>query len=398
MIDYELAERVFENINQRLIIPAFRKLALTYSVPNTLVYDILEDYFYDPEDSESDRKDLVDKVRVRLVRLINELRSDESNDKADIAFYVSKIYDEKLHENMVASYRNLAKTIGDNITLMFSPETLLRNISLEKRAGFAFVESALLLCLFLSIKGKSIGMLMEKMDTTNKVKRAKLRLRKIKDTLFSKDFENLLMGLMMDFIAAHHQKIYADNLNRHLRSFWLSPSKRHLKTAKYAVERYGGELVSNDYYPEKEYEKLSDWDKIRLFEENQELMNIQRLLYIIFPITEAFIIDALPNSVEEALAKAEKEECMAEGEKRISIRKYLLESKKISIETKEYIKNMPSAYYMVSCEDYLVAQKFCSVLKNYCGEVQKAVVALLEILPGTQVTGEQSLREYMFNL
>ena len=76
----------------------------------------------------------------------------------------------------------------------------------------------------------------------------------------------------------------------------------------------------------------------------------------------------------------------------------MLESKKISIDTKEYIKNMPSTYYMVSCEDYLIAQKFCSVLKNYCGEVQKTVVTLLEILPGTQVTGEQSLWEYMFNL
>ena len=398
MVDYYFAERVFDELKQKLLIPAFRNFALTYAVPSSIVYDVLESCCEEPEESQANRKDLADKYRLRLVRLINELRISKSNDTSDNALYVSKIYDDKLNEVMVRAYRNLAQVMGDKITLMFPESTLLRNLSIEERIGFSFVEFALLLSLFLSIQGRSIGKLMEQMDTPNKVKRAIPRLRKIKDTLFSKEFERELMRLMMDLMIVYHQENYEDNLNRHLRNFWLPQSKRNLKTAKYAVDRYAGKFVCDDDYPRKEYEKLSEREKVQLVEQNHEIMQIQRLFFIIFPVTEAFIIGALPARIEDAIAKSETKEHVENGGMEISLRNYLLESNEIPIDTKAHIRNMPASNYMVSCENYLVSQKFYDVLKFYCSEVQRAVVSLLEVLPGTQFAGENGLWDYLISL
>jgi hypothetical protein len=74
------------------------------------------------------------------------------------------------------------------------------------------------------------------------------------------------------------------------------------------------------------------------------------------------------------------------------------ESKGIPLDTKEHIRNMPESYYIVSCENYLVSQKFYDMLKLFCSEVQRAVVSLLEVLPGTQFAGENGLWDYLISL
>lgn len=393
MVDYDFSDRLFDNLTKKFIVPAFRKFALTYSVSSSIAYDTIE-FCYEGTETEIDRKDMVDKFRLRLARIIEQMRFEKDIDPNEKAFYVSKLYDDKLNEVMVEAYRNLAKPLGDEIALAFPKKTLLRNLSLEDRSAFSFVEFAFLLCLFLSIRGRSLKTLSEPIETKNQLKRAIPRFRKIKDVLFSKQFEFALMGLMLDLLAEHHQKNYSDRLNCHIRDYWLPQSKRKLKTAKYAVQQHGNRVISNDYYPLEEYKKLSDVDQVRLIEDNQEVMLIQRLFYIIIPVIEALIIGALPTnqSLEQIAQQSLGSPAL------FQIKEYLLSSSTIPTGTKKHIQNMPDAYYTVTCEDYFVAQRIYEIMKYYYCEVQKSVVSLMETLPGFQIAGENGLWEYLINL
>ena len=397
MIDYMFSDRLFEELARKLIVPAFRKFALTYSVSNSTAYDVMEccyDSVVMQEESEATRKDMVDNLRRRLVRIIEQLQTNEEASKDTKQLYVAKIYDCKLNEEMVRAYYNIVGKLGDTELMMFSEKTILRNLNIENRQGFSFVEFAMLLCLVLSVRGRSLKKLIEPMDTDNKQKRAIARFRKIKDTLFSKQFEHVLMDLMLDLLAEYHQADYEDIYNRHIRDYWLPTSKRKLKTAEYATQRYGNKIISSNVYPREEYEKLSDVEQLKLVEDNSVVMLYQRLFYVIVPVIEALIVGAIPVDIGLVNKRQDGDHIPIQ----INLREYLLTSLEIPASTKEHIRNMPESYYTVSCEDYVVAVRIYKIMKQYYYEVQKAIVSLLEVLPGSQFVGDCGLWDYLINL
>lgn len=401
MIDYEYADRQFQHLANTLMLPAFRKIAMTYCTTQSEFYDALE-LFYSlsgVELDEADIKERLDKYRLRLIRLVERLnveKEDIRKAKNDV-FFKGKVYDSKLHESMVEAYRYLAHAMGDQYIETIPENIWIRSIAVEDREGFSVVEFTLLLCLFLSIKGKSVGKLNAPVESENEKKRAKIRFRKIKETLLSKEMLITLSYLLLDLLADYHQKNYEDNYFRHLRNFWLPESKRHLKTAQYAVQRYGNG-ITKDYYTESDIDALSTEKKIQFLVENGDVARTQQLFFVIQPIVTAYVDGALPLNICE-LAQQESERCdAAEKPIEINMREILMASNAVSEETKEHIRNMPAAYYAATIEDYLVAGRTALAIREYAQGVVKAVAALFETLPEAQMTGEQGMWDYLLSI
>lgn len=401
MIDYEYADRQFLDLSDRLLTPAFRKIAMTYCATQGEFYDALELFYVllGVELDEADIKERLDKYRLRLIRLIDRfnIEKEDIRKAKNHIFFKEKVYDYKLHESMVEAYRNLAQALGDQYMETIPVNIWIRSIAVEDREGFSVVELTLLLCLFLSVQGRSVGKLNVSLESENEKKRAKLRFRKIKETLLSKEMLTILTYLILDLLADYHKKNYENNYYRHLRNFWLPERKRHLKTAQYAVQRYGNR-ITKAYYTESDMDALNAAEKIQLLTENGDIARIQQLFFVIQPIVTAYVDGTLPLNLCE-LAQQESISCgAAERPIAINMRDFLLASNAVSEETKNHIRSMPPTYYEATIEDYWVARRVALAIREYARGVIKAVVTLLETLPEAQIAGEQGMWNYLLSI
>lgn len=395
MIDYEVVERRFNVISQKFLVPAFRKLALTHCATHIDFYDSLE-LFENLADKISPylvRKDILDGYRLRLINLVSRLSIEGIKTEKNDAFFLSKVYDPKLNENMVVAYYPFAKAISDDWVQSIPGTILARTIDVNDREGFSMVEMTLLLCLIVSLRGRSLATLNRPIVTDNELKRAKPRLRKIRDNLYSKNMEIVLSSFILDWLADYYQESYEELLNRHLTSFWLPENKRHLKTARYAVQRYGGG-ITKEYYTYEELEKLSDEQSIRLTNENGDLQIMQWLFFKIVPMTEAFIDGSLPLISDDIGAYFE----IDENTNTLSIKEHLLSSPLVSGATKEHIKNSPESYYEATPEDFLVSQKLAVAINSYIRGISNAAVSLMSMLQEAQIAEGLDWQEYFINL
>lgn len=399
MIDYEYVNRKFADLSATLLVPTFRKLALTYCVSAKDFYDALELYcdLRGDEIYEDGHKERIDKYRLRLIRIANRLNVVNTEQVKNEVLFEGKVYDCRLKASMVAAYRYLAESIGDLCIASVSDSTLTRSIDIVNRDGFSVVEFTLLLCLFTSIQGRTVGKLNMPVTTENERKRARGSFRKIKDVLFSKELESVLVDLLLDGLMKDHQRNYDDNLYKHLRDFWILESKRKLKTAQYAVKCYG-KSIDKTYYKDADFDVLSAADQMRLLKDNEDIARTQWLFFTVLPLTEAYMDGALPSDIDELIMLGGTVSDTKEKSALINIQSLYLKSNVVPFQMKEHIKNMPPSYYEVSAEECLIAQRFALAIKGYIGEVRKSVVTLLEVLPEAQISGKQGLWEYMLRL
>ena len=399
MIDYEYVNRRFADLSMSLLAPAFRKMALTFCITPKDFYDALEmnNALKGFDDYDGEHKERIDKYRLRLIRLTKRLNAVKRDITKNDELFEKKVYDCQLNESMVVSYQYLAQAIGDTYIEKVHKSVLLRSIDIGDRDGFSLVEFALLMCLLLSIQGRSVGRLNAAVNTEYELRRARARFGKMKAVLFSAELENILINLMLDYLAEYYQKNYEDRLSKHLTKYWLPKKRRHLKTARYAVKRYGNE-IDNIYYKDADYDSLDAADLIRLFRENEDIARTQWLFFVVLPMTEAYLDGVLPLNVCEFTKFVSGINGKSEIPMVLNIQRFLLNSDTVSPQIKDHIKNMPPSYYDATIEDYLVAQRLAQAIKGYVAEVQKAVVALLETLPEAQIAGKQGLWHYLSRL
>ncbi len=397
MIDYVFADQQFDDLSNKLLLPAFRKIALSYCTTSSNIYDALELYndLTGTELSAGEgRSDLLDKYRLRLTRLIQRLNIENSSNKTSNIFFAKKVYDTKLYENMVIPYLGLSKTLGDTYAQTFSLETWTRSIAIEERKGFSFVEFALIICLFLALKGRSIGKLNVPITTENELKRAKPRFKKIKKVLFSKEFEIILGSLLLDLLADYHQKNYEDSLNHHITAYWLPTNKQHLKSARYAAKRYGNKV--KEYYSYTDFDALNSTRKLSLLTEHENINKIQWLFFVIVPIVEVFLNNALPSDIQQLFISESTHQTT--NSTTINMRDHLLSSNIVLPDIQEHIKNTLPTTYETIAEDYLIAYKLYNSILEYISEIRKAVVSLLETLPESCIAGNIDLWHYFLKL
>ena len=399
MVDYNYSDRKYKDLAEKLLIPAFRNMALSYCVDRSDIYEALElyDALCRTEDDETLLyEEAIRKYRLRIIRLIKRLNVEETKDENNDVFFLDKVYDSKLHLSMVSSYLPLAKMIDDCNMQTVPLNIVIRSLAVEDREKFSVVEFALLVCLLISVKGRSVDKINRPITTENELKRAKPRLKKIKEGLFSKKLEIILLNLILNILSRYYQKDYEDTLCRYLTDFWLPESKRHLKTSRYAVKRYGGKIVKS-HYSEEDLEKLSPGETMQLFETNERISRLQWLFFVILPICQAFFEGGMPRNICENM-EMKKGNLNEEGVLNIDMREYLLGSHLLDSKMKEHIKNMPSSSYTAAAEDFLVARKLCDAVTEYIAGVRKAVVQLLETLPEAKIAGKIELWEYLSNL
>ena len=158
MIDYEYVNRRFEDLSNTLLIPAFRRMALTYRATCGDVYTAMELYneLRCVECLEEDYKARIDKYRLRLIRLTKRLNEAHSEPDKNAVMFDKKTYDCKLEDSMVTSYHCLAQLLGDHCIDTVPAQTIVRSIDLCDRNGFSIVEFMLVVCLFFSIQGRSV--------------------------------------------------------------------------------------------------------------------------------------------------------------------------------------------------------------------------------------------------
>lgn len=438
--DRILAALMFIKMREKILRPAFRKIALTYSVSTENFYDTV----HEMEFSLDDMIDVIrgvysrDEERLRSDRHLNKILDQVSTQKrrkkkgknkrqyvrlkqskSEMGFgtpssdlHRSTVFDKKLSEAMVLTFKSVSGILDDESFASIIPHNHLRSMGIDEsesrptkrgnrskrrikraispksfgdvspnkvRNGYAFPEYATLCCLYAAIHGPAIKKLNSPVETENQLKRAKPRMNKIREVLFSEEYHRAITRTVFDLLASTFEDDYKALSISHCSTFWLDPQKKGLKTLKYALENHTMDSPNRD--------ALNSVEAVARFcEELKRLVLTNYTFGVICPIAESIVIGAVPTGL------------VLDLEGYISLQDYLLETPVIDSVTKDHIRRQDKSSYYVDACDYLVAEIVGKVVTTFVEATKRSVVMLLECLPDAAVAGENELWDYFNKL
>lgn len=427
---------VFSKMREKILRPAFRKIALTYSVSTENFYDTVHEMEFSLDDMIDVTRGVYsrDEERLRSNRHLNKILDQISTQKrrkkkgknkrqyvrlkqskSEMGFgtpssdlHRPTVFDKKLSEAMVLTFKAVSELLGDEDFASCIPSNHLRIMGIDEsesrpmkrrnrskrrikraispknfgdvspnkvRNGYAFPEYATLCCLYAAIHSSAIKKLNSPVETENQVKRAKPRMNKIREVLFSEEYHRAITRTVFDLLASTFEDDYNALSISHFSTFWLDPQKKDLKTLKYALENHTMDSPNSD--------ALNSAEAVARFaEEYRRLEFMDYTFEVICPIAEAIVIGALPTGL------------LPDIKDKISLQDYLLETPAIDSVTKDHIRSQDKSNYYVYFRNYAVAEKVGEVVTAFVEATKRSVVMLLECLPDAAVAGENGLWDY----
>lgn len=332
-----IAEHLYDQIRQRILCPGMRKIAMTYSVSNSVLYDTLHDCDIPDFMIDLNRNEERQKSYLRIGRILERLNLGDAVDASEDWMFTTKpkVFDAGMYAAMKSSYETIVDEIGDRVLFEIPPARYMDVLEIDGRPKLTFVEMAALSSLYMAIRGPAVEKLNCPLKTPNQVKRGKLRVKKIMDALHSPVLYQSLVRAVFDMLAEVWKEEYKQTLDVHCRRYWIKPSKQNLKYLDYVMEHHALEsprLDCDDSKDEPEYSRQT-----KDFVQGYEFIE---LLQYFFDVT-------CPLAERVAL---------------------LLDPQR---ETDQDVNEW----------DYVVAERVGSVVKCYVDGVIRATEVLLECLP-----------------
>ena len=336
-------ELIFEKVCKQILIPGMRTVAMQYSITSTILYDTLHEadnprtLTKDDLEGWYSRSDEVYKSNRRLHRILKKLTlTEEKIDDADAKYFAkAKIFDEGMYEAMKVSYESIVEDIGDRAWLEMLPDRYMDALEIDGRNGLTFLELSILTCLYLSVTGPAVATLNTPLDSANKLKRGKLRVKKILETLYSDIMYQTLVRSCFDMLATVFESEYAQLMEEYCRTYWLPADKGNLKYLDYAMKYYA--LKTAEAAGQDETDEEIHICKLKSF--SDEYDKITWLQYFFFRICIIAEAELLP--IPEVLAE-------------------------------------DSGFDEI---DYLLAKRVGNVISTYVRSVQQSTEKLLRYLP-----------------
>ena len=444
-------DKRFKLLCAEILEESIKKIALTYSVSTTEFYDTVHELSFSPEslmveeaikigvDIDFDdiegynRIEETTKSKLRLYRIANRLAVNPAQDKKDKLKIDSeilakpKIYDDCIGSAMVTTYSAVSDIIWDllfnklgatNIKRALQAETRIDRLS--NRQCFSFTEFAMFVCLYMALNRASVDVLNRPMETANQKRKLKGRMQRIKQWLVSDELRDSLVKTFVDLVAEFNEEKYSVLIDKHVRDYWLSGEKRHLKYLDYAKEqRYlevprikyrgkaliceteamnfedGAPLVTvkwKETTPENEGENIPS-DKLEqlIYDfsiENDRVQVYQEFFLHVLPVAQMMSLRIVPKDLLET-DKTKKE---------FDLRFYLMRSNKTDKITAEHLRRQDAQSYVIAIDEYQLANKVSDVIDIYIDAVLSSVVTFLECLPEANIAGEKTLQEYFNSL
>lgn len=332
-----MTEQLYGEICKRILCPGMRKIAMTYSVSNSILYDTLHDIDYPDFSYEFERYEERDRSYRRLRRILEKLKlKDTIEEKEDSEFTTKpKVFDAGMYAAMKSSYETIVDSIGDGTWFAMLPARYMDALEIDGRSKLAFVEMAALSSLYMALRGPSVDKLNQPLETANQFKRGKQRVKIIMDALHSTDLYQSLVRTVFDMLVEVWKEEYTQMLDVHCRRYWLEPDKQNLKYLDYAMEHHAlksARLDCDDVRDELEYRQQTMdfvWD--------YELIELLQYFFIVTcPLAERVALSLNPKRATD---------------------------------------------HDVNEWDYVVAERVGSVVKCYVDGVVRATEGLLECLP-----------------
>ena len=114
-----IAEHLYDQIRQRILCPGMRKIAMTYSVSNSVLYDTLHDCDIPDFMIDLNRNEERQKSYLRIGRILERLNLGDAVDASEDWMFTTKpkVFDAGMYAAMKSSYETIVDEIGDIIML-----------------------------------------------------------------------------------------------------------------------------------------------------------------------------------------------------------------------------------------------------------------------------------------
>ena len=421
MEDYTKA--CYNSICAEILEPTMRKIALSFCATVSDFYDTVHELSFSPDSflaeeandlgvdiydetfSGYDRATETVKSKRRLYCLAARLRPNPDvkvNFDSNV-LEMPKIYDERIYEIMISTYREIAEAVGDHLFNKLDEKKIVRALEIEGRGKlekFSFSEFAMYVCLYMAINRSSVEVLNKAVETANQKKRLKGRLKRIKKWLFSDEIRISLIKTLLDITARINEEEYALLMEKHCRDYWLPDEKRHIRNLdramqqKYALTspRVIWQSDGQDEGTEIDADLKNDkiWQNFVI--ENKQVQIYQEFFYSVVPVVELIAEGVLPRNL--VLTK----ETIDENAEVLDVGPYFLKAERVGRITKEWIKRRMRGTYTISWSTYYVANEVYQAIDTYIDSIVKSVVIFLECLPEAEVAGNKTLLEYLTSL
>ena len=244
-----MMEQRYDQICQKILCPGMRKIAMTYSVSNSVLYDTLHDCDIPDYITDLERDDERDKSYLRLRRILKRLKSEDAAkkkeasdaaEKEDASAFttVPKVFDAGMYVAMKSSYETIVDQIGDRSWFVMLPARYMDALEMDGRSKLSFVEMTALSSLYMALRGRAVEKLNYPLDTANQVKRGKLRVKKIMDALHSTELHQSLVRSVFDLLVEVWKDEYIQTQDVHCRRYWVKPEKQKLKYLDYTMKNH----------------------------------------------------------------------------------------------------------------------------------------------------------------
>lgn len=330
-----VVEQHYDQICQRILRPGLRNIAMTYSVPSSILYDNLLDLDYPDSRIDFDHNQERDRVYRRLRRIMNKLILPNATEiKEDSDFRtMPKVFDDGMYAAMKSSYERIVDLIEDRTWFSMLPSRYMDVLEIDGRTKMTFVETAAISSIYMALRGPAVDKLNHPLSTFNEIKRGKQRVKKIIDALHSKDLYQALVRTVFDLLAVVWEDEHAQAQDVYYRQYWIKSDKQDLKYLDYALKHHALKAPRLDDTKDEEASVQQTLDFVRKY----EFVELFEYFFTwICPLAERVAMSLNPKFDND---------------------------------------------YHVGEQDYAVANKVGSVVKHYVEGVIQSTEVLLECLP-----------------
>lgn len=410
----------FTLLREDYLIPAFQKMALTYSVSTSKLYDTVHDYEYDEEElgetedgkfwRDYSRPEEVIRSYYRFRGIIERLSTiDVSTPEMDegLLFFCPKVFDDILQDTLISTYNMVASVWGIAQITHMVPKNYIERSMLDtsdqklnlieditdyslpnagytlpltsmERSALTFVECAVLSCIYSTFYRQAVPTLNRPLETESQKKRARGRFKKAIEIVYSKDFYISLCRTALDIVTDFCLPEDMDKLHERAENYRLSkdvapntsPVKKHLKKPHEAslISTFIAIYLSHRVFPVAEL-----------------------ILMEVFPNNESTVLDGkCLSDLDTAFLQAQDVTTPS-----LDFSNNVKTSKIISKATKKNLDE--NEVYKVSQIAYWLACKVADAIGAYITQVQHSVIELLRSLPEFKEFDEKLIIKYSEN-
>lgn len=197
-----MEEQLYGQICKRILRPGMRRIAMTYSVSNSILYDTLHDCDMPDFVIDWDRDTERQKSYLRIGRILERLNLVDTVDASEDSVFTTKpkVFDAGMYAAMKSSYETIIDEIGDRVLFEIPAARYMDALEIDGRPKLSFVEMALLSSLYMALRGPAVDKINQPLNTVNQVKRGKPRVKKILDALHSTELQQSLIRAVFDLL------------------------------------------------------------------------------------------------------------------------------------------------------------------------------------------------------